>query len=777
MTGKPSYAELKRRVEELERQAAGRERREKTLRESRELFEKIFESQKDAILILNGDVPPKIMACNPAAESIFGYTRREMMGRTTEFLHVDQAALKDFRRRLDSGISGQEFFHLNDFAMKRKDGSLFPTEHTVAPLNNDRGECTGWVSVVRDRTEWKEMEEGLRESAERYRLLAENVSDVIFIRDMNLRFTYVSPSVEKLTGYTVEEAMALTMAECYTPHTVKMVMEAFSEELAMEKEETSDRSRVRTIEMEGYRKDGSTVWTEAKMTFLRDSGGRPVGILGVSRDITERKKAERALIISEERYRSLVEDMPVLVCRFLSDGTLTFVNKSYCDYFCREREALVGRNFFQFIPEEKRREVFGRFSELTGENPVVTYEHQVIAPDGTKRWQQWTDRALFDEAGNLKEYQSLGLDVTDRRLMEDALRESEMRYRQLFNHAPAGICEVDFVKRRFVTVNDVMCEYTGYSEEELLSMAPDEILSEEGKALFTERVKLVTAGFNLPESVEYKILTRVGGELWVALNTKPVYENGRVKGATVVVHDITERRKVEQALRESRERMRALSAELMQAQEKERKRISRELHDELGQSMAILKHRVRSIGKSLHSESAETERDIGAAVKLIDRIIEKVRKISTDLNPSLLDDLGLSPALRCLAENFIEECRVPVSLEIDDMDALVSKEAARNIYRICQEALTNIMKHAGANRVRMKAAVGEKSLSILIQDDGKGFDLHAPGKGAGTQRGLGLAVMQERANLEGGTLQIDSDGEGGGTKIVLTIPIEQKGIQ
>ncbi len=120
----------------------------------------------------------------------------------------------------------------------------------------------------------------MRKNTEHYRLLAENVSDVIFIRDMNLHFTYISPSVERLTGYSVEEAMALTMAEAYTPHSIKLAMEAFSEELSREKAEHSDPSRVRTIEMEGYRKDGTTIQTETKMRFLRDSNGHPIGILG-----------------------------------------------------------------------------------------------------------------------------------------------------------------------------------------------------------------------------------------------------------------------------------------------------------------------------------------------------------------------------------------------------------------------------------------------------------------------------------------------------------------
>jgi signal transduction histidine kinase len=263
----------------------------------------------------------------------------------------------------------------------------------------------------------------------------------------------------------------------------------------------------------------------------------------------------------------------------------------------------------------------------------------------------------------------------------------------------------------------------------------------------------------------------------VAVNTNPVYENGKVKGATVVVHDITERRKVEQTLRESEERLRSLSTELIKAQEKERRRISKELHDELGQPLAILKHRVRSIGKSLHSKQPQKETDIGPSVELIDRVIEKVRQISRDLNPSLLDDLGLFPALRNLTETLTEECEIPVSLDINDTDLPISKEVARNIYRICQEALNNIIKHAEANRVTIKMTMENETLSLFIEDDGNGFDPHGVETRAKAQRGLGLTVMQERAYLIGGSLEITGHADGRGTRVSLTVPIERADIK
>ena len=762
MTKKPSYEELEEWVVELRKKLLAGEVDE-ALRKSRELFEKTFVSQRDAIFILNAEIPPAIVDCNPAAENTFGYSRHEMLGKDTEFLHISKDALAEFQKHLYPNVAEQGFFRRDGFMMKRKDGKLFPTEHTVMPLNDEKGERTGWVSVVRD--------------------------------------------------------------------------------------------------------------------------------------VTARKNAEEAEKKISDVFRSVVEDMPALMCRFLPDGTLTFVNRSYCNYFGRSSEHLIGQNFFQFITQEARQEVKSRFTSLTRESPVVTYEHQVIASDGTRRWQQWTDRALFDEAGHLKEYQSLGLDVTDRKRAEEALREkeaifsaflehspiyvffkdreirsihlsrnyeqmlgmplhqaigktmdqlfpsdlarsmveddmrilhegrrvdvveelegriyetikfpvfkdgvpfvlagftmditerkqaeealreSEKRYKQLFNHAPAGIYELDFHEQKFIAVNDIMCQFTGYSEEEFLSMSPYDILSEPGKALYAQRVSKLLTGENVSESVECAIITKDGGEIWVALNISLVYENGKVKGVTAVVHNITERRKVEQKLRQSEERLRSLSAELMKAQEKERTRISKELHDELGQSLAILKHRVRSIGKKLVGYQPQMSHDKDATVELVDGIIEKVRQISRDLNPSILEDVGLCAALRSLVNNFIQEYEISVSLDLDEIDAFFSKETARNLYRIFQEALTNIAKHADARHVNVHISKGPEYVYFLIEDDGKGFDTSEARARDEKRRGLGLPLMEERADLVGGTLEITSREGAGGTKILLTVPIEKGGIQ
>ncbi|UCF85989.1 MAG: PAS domain S-box protein [Desulfobacteraceae bacterium] len=230
----------------------------------------------------------------------------------------------------------------------------------------------------------KRAEEAQLESEQRYRLLADNVTDVIWIRDMNLRFTYISPSILKMTGYSVEEAMAFSLEYVYTPASIEVARNALAEELAIEKTGNANPFRTRTLELEGFCKDGSSIWTEAKMSFLRDQAGQAVGIFGVSRDITERKRAEEALRESEERYRSILETAPhsITITR-VKDGRCLQVNEGFCQMRGYSREEVLGRTPFElnlYVNQEDREGIIKILKE-TGE--VNGFEVQYQKRDGT----------------------------------------------------------------------------------------------------------------------------------------------------------------------------------------------------------------------------------------------------------------------------------------------------------------------------------------------------------------------------------------------------------
>jgi PAS domain S-box-containing protein len=280
-------------------------RAEEALRESERRYRLLAEKVSD--VIWNMDMDLRITYISPSVTRLAGFSVEEAVGLTVEeFLAPAslEVVMKTFEEELPiRRIEQQDPFRSRTLELEvtRKDGSTVWTENTVSFLRAPDGRPIGIVGVTRDITERKQAEEALRESERRYRLLAENVTDVITCVDMNLRPTYLSPSITHLLGYSVEEAMARGIEESLTPASIEAITEALSIEMALEHDQQKDQFRRRVQELEFYHKDGSTVWVEVMVSFLRNSEGQPVEVVSVLRDITERKQAR------EELHKTLTE--------------------------------------------------------------------------------------------------------------------------------------------------------------------------------------------------------------------------------------------------------------------------------------------------------------------------------------------------------------------------------------------------------------------------------------------------------------------------------------
>lgn len=265
-----------------------------------------------------------------------------------------------------------------------------------------------------------------------------------------------------------------------------------------------------------------------------------------------------------------------------------------------------------------------------------------------------------------------------------------------------------------------------------------------------------------------KALERGGVAEKVSVHTED--EIGKLAKAFNDMSESLKRR--EAALRESETRLRSLSSQLMKAQEIERLRLSKELHDELGQALVLLKQRIRSFQRGLQEGQSSLHDECEETSQYIDEILENVRRLSRDLSPFILEDLGLSSALRWLIESFAQQYSSGASFDIENVDHVFSKDEQRNLYRISQEALTNIGKHAEADHVSFVVKKNEGSVSFIIEDDGKGFDVTKMKAGSSPQKGLGLDTMEERARMLRASFDISSK-MGEGTRITLKIPTEQ----
>jgi signal transduction histidine kinase len=240
-----------------------------------------------------------------------------------------------------------------------------------------------------------------------------------------------------------------------------------------------------------------------------------------------------------------------------------------------------------------------------------------------------------------------------------------------------------------------------------------------------------------------------------------------------IIHDITAQKAVEEALRLSKGELQELSAELHSAQETERRRISAELHDQLGQDLTLLKLRLTALRQTAPADRTAFSRDCAAALGGLDAALENVRRIARDLSPSVLEDIGLTAALRTMAEQYARDYRVALDLGAD-IDRLFSREDALVIYRVFQEAFTNIVKHAEAGKIHCSARTENGFVVFGVEDDGKGFS-SCEVKGKAPERtGLGFKSMRQRAQMLGGTLSIESR-PGQGTTVRFRIPVAEEG--
>ncbi|KQC13277.1 MAG: hypothetical protein APR56_00325, partial [Methanosaeta sp. SDB] len=267
-------------------------------------------------------------------------------------------------------------------------------------------------------TDQKRMEEALKKSEEYYRAIFENGGTAMAIVEKDGVISKVNSESETLLGFSLQEIEGKTRWD-------EFIVE-------------EDRERLRQLFLKGQRKLKTTT-AQYEADLIDRWGGRKRGLFKASiipgtkqyvvsvMDVTELKRMEEALKKSEEMYRTLVEDQTDLICRFLPDGTLTFVNDAYCRYFGKSRDDLVGQSFLTLIPEEDQQNALNHLASLNKDRPVETCIHRVILPGGEVGWQQWTDRAILDKAGKIVEFQSSGQDVTDRKLAEDALKETNKK--------------------------------------------------------------------------------------------------------------------------------------------------------------------------------------------------------------------------------------------------------------------------------------------------------------------------------------------------------------
>ncbi len=507
-------------------------------------------------------------------------------------------------------------------------------------------------------------------------------------------------------------------------------------------------------------------WTDEQVALLQDLAGTAVTELELRRELSDRGRIERALRESELRFRSLVEHTSDVITVVDEDGVIRYGSPSVESVLGYGPDELLGRRAAELVhPDDQFRvwqaHLAAMRDPLTAQRGV---EFRFRHKDGTWRFLEALGSAIQYRSGGPRVELTLR-DVTDRRRAEAALRDSEERLRLALEAGKLGIWDWDILSNK-VTWSERVYELHGLTPEGFAGRAED-ILS----VVHPDDVDRVGEAIRraLEEGADYGIEFRVvhpntGETRWVSTNGQVFFGDGgapiRMLGATL---DTTERREGEEALRASYQQLRHLARRLDEVREVELTRVSREIHDELGHALTALRLDLGWMVPKLRRNREPVQQKAVEMLAMVDDTIDTVRRIAARLRPPVLDDLGLAAALESFLERFARQTDIQVEMQAGTDD--VPSTARRALYRIVQEALTNVARHSLARKVRVVLESRPELILLEVADDGVGIPagmLDNPGS-------LGLVGMRERAMALGAEFQVEG-GPGRGTTIRVKLP-------
>ncbi|MEG3954977.1 PAS domain S-box protein [Microcoleus sp. herbarium2] len=358
----------------------------------------------------------------------------------------------------------------------------------------------------------------LRASEAKYRQLVENSNSMIVQLDSEGKITFFNECAETFFGYSEAEILGKSAIGTIIPKT-----ELFESDLATKiRDCLAQQEKYFQNENENIRSNGERVWIAWTNKPLLDAKGNLAGLLCIGTDISDRVLAEAALLNSESRYRAIIEDQTELICRFLPSGVLTYVNDVYCRYFNKSRSDLEGHTFMPLMSAEDQEILSRSFSSLSLENPVVTCEHRVVLETGETRWQQWTNRAIFDSTGSLIECQGVGRDISDRKQAEIALQASEAELRTLFAAMNDVIFVID-IEGRYLKIAPTNPGLLYKPPAELVGQKISDLFDTEIAEFFLEQIRTALAT-NHTCTFEYN-LEIASVQTWFAATLSPMEEN------------------------------------------------------------------------------------------------------------------------------------------------------------------------------------------------------------------------------------------------------------
>jgi len=618
--------------------------------------------------------------------------------------------------------------------------------------------------------ERKQTNEALRQSEEKWRTLVENAPDVIMTVDTDGTILFLNHTVPP---FTPEKAVGTSIYD--------YVLAEYQDTLRKSLEHVLRTGEPYSYELAGKGPHGRTSWYQSRMGPIKH-GGQVVAVILIATDITEHKQAEEKL----KQYRFMVESAHDAI--FFKDLKSRYVitNNKTLEAFGLSREQVIGKNDIEIMPNKEEAGKNIEDDKLVFETgkPRETTKH-MTSVDGEERWFQAIKVPQFDEKGNVIGLIGIARDITEHKRDEEALRESEEKFRT-FMETASDLMHIADKDAYFTYVNEATAVALGYSKEEMLGIHITDILSEGTKKDFEPRLKkLIGEGEVRADSVW---VTKEGKEICGEITLVAVYDSdGEFAGARAIFRDITERKRAEEALQKARdeletrveqrtaelaranEQLLSLASELSLAEERLRRRIATDVHDHIGQNLAISKIKLESLRKSMSSHELAVALD--EIRELIAQTIESSRSLTFELSPPVLYELGFEAAVEWLVRQARQQHGLSAEFKSDGRSKPLSHDVSVLLFQAVRELLVNVAKHAQAQNVTVRTRRVADEIQVIVEDDGVGFDTSKTTSRDYQTGGFGLFSIRERLRSIGGRFDIESR-PGAGTRVTLAAHVD-----
>ncbi len=736
-------------------------RTDEALRDSQERYRLLVTKAND--IIYRTDASGRFTFVNPVAMRIMKYTEPELLGRRfIELIHPDHrpAAERFYGRQF---IRQQPSTYYEFLSLAKDRSEVWIGQNVQVILEG--GKVVGFQAVARDITERKRAEEALAESEGRLRSIVQSTSDAIILIDTQGRVAFWNRGAEKIFGYGAEEMVGQPMTRII-PERFREAHERGVQRVAAARRLTMHAAM---FELRGLKKNGTEFPLELSLATWAIKSQQ--FITGIVRDISERKLAEAALRDSEERFRAIMDHSPALI--FIKDleGRYLQANRQFEIVSHLTHDDLKGKTDEEIFPPEQAAVFRANDRKVLDSGAPMEFEEVVMHDDGLH-----TSIVVKFPLRNAQNrcYALCGIatDITDRKRAEEARQQLATDRLLLLESSGEGIYGINR-QGRCTFINSAAARMLGYLPDELLGQDMHERIHYS----FTGGTAYPRTACRIQETLERGTGCKVDDEVYwrkdgtdfpVEYSSFPIIEREQIIGAVVVFLDTTARKRAEQQLTLSHDQLRKLTARLESVREEERILIAREIHDELGQALTGVKLDLCLLRDQISEVSPAMMKRLESISTLVDGTIQSVQRIATELRPVVLDQLGLIPAIEWQAHEFQARTGIQCTLDVYLRTITLSHAGSTAMFRIFQEILTNVARHAQASIVHITLQEQAGSLVLDVRDNGRGVtdaELADP-------HSLGLVGMRERALLLGGET-IVTGSPGTGTAVRVRIPLGQ----